>query len=198
MASLDRHLLPGERIVHQARPHWVMFLAPLLLALTGLVLGALLEYTAGDYWYVGAGIAALAVLLALGPFVRYATSEYAVTDKRVLARVGVFERRSVETLLTKVEAIEVEQDLAGRMLGYGNITITGTGGTQERLERIPGPLEFRRQVQGQIVEQEDRRGTARTLAGAAARVERDCPFCAEPILARARVCKHCGRDVEPV
>lgn len=30
------------------------------------------------------------------------------------------------------------------------------------------------------------------------RVERDCPHCAEPILARAKVCKHCHRDVEPV
>jgi len=30
------------------------------------------------------------------------------------------------------------------------------------------------------------------------REERDCPFCAEPILKKARVCKHCGRDVEPL
>jgi len=32
----------------------------------------------------------------------------------------------------------------------------------------------------------------------AGRVERECPHCAERILARARVCKHCGRDVVPV
>lgn len=199
MASLDRHLLPGERIVHRARPHWVMFLSALLLAAAGLVLGGLLEYAAGDYWYVGAGVAGLAILLAIGPVVRYATSEYAITDRRVLARAGVFERRSLETLLSKIEAIEVEQDLPGRLLGYGTITITGTGGTQEMLERIARPLEFRRQVQGQIVELEERRGTPapRAIAGGAARIERDCPFCAEPILARARVCKHCGRDVEP-
>jgi MoxR-like ATPase len=62
---------------------------------------------------------------------------------------------------------------------------------QERLERIAAPLEFRRRIQSQIVELEDRRGPG------TARVERECPFCAEPILTRARVCKHCGRDVEP-
>ena len=199
MASLDRHLLPGERIVHRARPHWVMFLSPVLLAAAGLVLGGLLEYAAGDYWYVGAAVAGLALLLAIAPVVRYATSEYAITDKRVLARVGVLERRSLETLLGKIEAIGVEQDLPGRLLGYGTITITGTGGTQETLERISRPLEFRRQVQGQIVDLEERRGAtaARPRADGAVRVERDCPFCAEPILARARVCKHCGRDVEP-
>ena len=31
-----------------------------------------------------------------------------------------------------------------------------------------------------------------------ARDERDCPFCAEPILKKAKVCKHCGREVQPV
>ena len=192
MASLDRHLLPGEQIVHRARPHWVMFLGSLLLAGTGLALAGVLQYFVGDYWYVGAGVAALAIVFALGPAVRYATSEYAVTDKRVLARVGVLERRSLETLLSKIEAIGVEQGLAGRLLGYGTLTITGTGGTQETLDRIPAPLEFRRRVQGQIVELEERRGL-----GVGARAERECPFCAEPILARAKVCKHCGRDVEP-
>jgi hypothetical protein len=35
-------------------------------------------------------------------------------------------------------------------------------------------------------------------AASSLRKERDCPFCAEPILERARVCKHCGRDVEPL
>ena len=199
MGSLDRHLLPGERVVHRARPHWVMFLSPLLLAAAGAVLGGLLQYAAGDYWYAGAGVSGLALLFALPAVLRYASSEYAVTDKRVLARMGILERRSLETLLSKIEAIGVEQDLTGRLLGFGTITITGTGGTQETLRRIPAPLEFRRQVQSQIVELEERRGPSavRTLIGSDSRIERDCPFCAEPILARARVCKHCGRDVEP-
>ena len=35
-------------------------------------------------------------------------------------------------------------------------------------------------------------------AAAPVREERDCPYCAEPILTKARVCKHCGRDVEPL
>lgn len=197
MASLDSQLLPGERIVHRARPHWVLFLGPLCLAIAGAALGAALEYFAGDYWYVGAAVVGLALVLALGPAIRYAGSEYAVTDKRVLARLGIIERHSLETLLSKIEAIGVEQGVAGRLLGYGTITITGTGGTRETLELIPAPLEFRRQVQGQIVELEERRGLVASPAAGGARVERDCPYCAEPILARARVCKHCGRDVEP-
>jgi len=35
-------------------------------------------------------------------------------------------------------------------------------------------------------------------AGTPPRQERECPYCAEPILVRAKVCKHCGKDVEPL
>ena len=87
----------------------------------------------------------------------------------------------------------------GRLLGYGTLTITGTGGTRESLSGIPRPLEFRRHVQSQIVDLDERRGRdpMGALPAGESRVERDCPWCAERILARARVCKHCGREVTP-
>jgi uncharacterized membrane protein YdbT with pleckstrin-like domain len=116
----------------------------------------------------------------------------------VVARLGLLQRRSLETLLSKLEAIEVEQDLTGRLLGYGTLVIIGTGGTRESIPRIPAPLEFRRQVQSQIVALDDRRSSAGAPASAATREERECPYCAERILVRARICRFCGRDVEPV
>jgi uncharacterized membrane protein YdbT with pleckstrin-like domain len=170
-----------------------MFAAPLALGLAGLVLAGVLQWAAGDYWYVGLGVTGLALMLAAPSILRYATSDFAVTDKRVLARIGILDRQSAETLLSKIEAIGVEQGLTGRLLGYGTLTITGTGGTRETIERVARPFEFRRQVQSQIVALEERR--AATVPGV--REERECPHCAEPILLRARVCKHCGRDVEP-
>lgn len=199
MPSLDRQLLAGERIVYRTRPHWILFGGPLLVALAGVILGAVLQVTMQDYWYAGAALVGVALLLAVPPAVRYLSSDFAVTDKRVLARMGLLHRQSLETLLSKIEGIGVDQDPWGRLLGYGTVTITGTGGTREALPGIPRPLEFRRHVQSQIVDLEERRGGE--LAGAIgrgsdkARVERDCPWCAERILARARVCKHCGRDV---
>ncbi|HET9039594.1 MAG TPA: PH domain-containing protein, partial [Gemmatimonadales bacterium] len=160
-------------------------------------LGITLQLTMQDYWYAGAALVGVALLLAAPPAVRYLSSDFAVTDKRVLARMGILHRQSLETLLSKIEGIGVEQDLWGRLLGFGTLTITGTGGTREALPGIPRPLEFRRQVQAQIVVQDERRSRDPALASADPRVERDCPWCAERILARARVCKHCGRDVEP-
>ena len=199
MSSIDDQLLAGERIVYRSRSHWILFGAPILAALAGIALGVTLQLTAHDYWYVGAALVGLALILALPPTVRYLSSDFAVTDKRVLARRGLVRRDSLETLLSKIEGIDVEQNLWGRILGYGTVTITGTGGTHESMPCIPRPLEFRRQVQGQIVALDERRGGEPTAAGTRpdARVERDCPWCAERILARARVCKHCGRAVEP-
>jgi membrane protein YdbS with pleckstrin-like domain len=205
MASLDDQLLDGERIVYRTRPHWILFGGPLLVALAGLILGATLQLTVHDFryryagWYAGAALLGVALLIAIPPTIRYLSSDFAVTDKRVLARMGILHRQSLETLMSKIEGIGVEQDLWGRVLGFGTITITGTGGTRESIAGIPRPLEFRRHVQSQIVDLDERRGRepAATLGSGAgeARVERDCPWCAERILARARVCKHCGREV---
>jgi uncharacterized membrane protein YdbT with pleckstrin-like domain len=206
MASLDDQLLAGERIVYRTRPHWILFGGPLLVALAGLIVGVTLQLTVHDYryrysgWYAGAALLGVALLIALPPTIRYLSSDFAVTDKRVLARMGILNRQSLETLLSKIEGIGVVQDLWGRVLGFGTITITGTGGTRESIAGIPRPLEFRRQVQAQIVAQDERRprDAGAGLVAGEPRVERDCPWCAEPILARARVCKHCGHDVEPV
>jgi uncharacterized membrane protein YdbT with pleckstrin-like domain len=202
MSYLDDHLLAGERIVYRARLHWSIFLASLAVIGLGIALAIILGVYAPDYWYAGAALAGVGLLLAIGPAIRYASSEFAVTDKRVVAKLGFVERESLETLLSKIEAIGVDQGILGRLLGFGAITITGTGGTEESFPRIAEPLEFRRQIQSQVVALDERRGVEpRVSAGAASgepRVERDCPYCAERILARARVCKHCGRDVTPV
>jgi uncharacterized membrane protein YdbT with pleckstrin-like domain len=200
MSYLDDHLLAGERIVYRARVHWSIFATAILVIALGIVLAIVLGVYQPAYWYAGAALAGIGLLLAIAPAIHYASSEFAVTDKRVVAKLGFIERESLETLLSKIEAIGVDQGIVGRMLGYGTITITGTGGTEESFPRIADPLEFRRQIQSQVVVLDERR--PQSTAGAAQpdepRVERDCPYCAERILARARVCKHCGRDVAPI
>ncbi len=203
MSYLDDHLLTGEQIVYRARLHWIIFGASIALVALGLVLAIVLQATQLDYWYLGIALVGIGLLMAIGPAIRYLTSEFAVTNKRVLSKIGFIERESDETLLSKVEAVAVDQGIIGRVLGFGTVTITGTGGTQEAFSTITEPLEFRRQIQSQVVALEERRSATgsspapRPPEPDAPRVERECPYCAERILARARVCKHCGRDVVP-
>lgn len=195
MGYVDDHLLPGERIVYRGYLHKLAYLGPILLAIVLIAAG---------YFSINTSTALAIALfvLALAPLVwawiNYTSSEFAVTNKRVIIKVGFIQRRTLETMLGKVEGIGVDQTLLGRLLGYGTLTVTGTGGTKEPFPRIASPLEFRRQVQAQVSAAEDDRVGVLPAAAAEPREERDCPFCAERILARAKVCKHCGREVEPL
>jgi uncharacterized membrane protein YdbT with pleckstrin-like domain len=204
MSYIDDQLLPGEQVKYEAHLHKIIYALPGLLAVV-MTLLALLTGLAADLPWLGVVLFVTGILPLVWTHITYTTSEFAVTDKRVIIKVGWIRRRTLETMLAKVEAIGVDQGIFGRMLGFGTITVTGTGGTREAFPNIGRPLEFRRQVQGQVSDADAAHRTAPAAAASAApsapqpaREERDCPYCAERILARARVCKHCGRDVEPL
>jgi uncharacterized membrane protein YdbT with pleckstrin-like domain len=99
----------------------------------------------------------------IGAFVRMATSEFAITNKRVIVKTGFLRRSTIELLLSKIESINVNQTFAGRLLNYGTIIITGTGTTHEPLYNIANPLDFRRQIQQQIVEDQNNQGATRRM-----------------------------------
>jgi len=120
-----------------------------------LLILAIAAFAAGAAGLPGATGAAFIFLLifALAEFaayMRYATSEFAITDRRVIIKVGWIGRRSLELLLSKIESIAVEQDLEGRLFDFGTIVVMGTGGTREPFQGIRSPIEFRNSVQTQI------------------------------------------------
>jgi uncharacterized membrane protein YdbT with pleckstrin-like domain len=146
MSYVEKNLLPNEHVTYQAKLHWIVFAMPVMV----LVVAIALPFV-GANWIVSAVIAAIGLILLLPPWIRSWSSEYAVTNKRVLIKVGLIRRHSLELLLQKVEGIGVDQTFTGRILGYGTITVSGTGGTREAFRLISDPLEFRRQVQAGIV-----------------------------------------------
>jgi len=84
-------------------------------------------------------------------YIRQRTSEFAVTDKRVIIKLGWLSRRTIEINMSRVESVQVDQDIFGRFLNYGTITVIGTGGTKEPFTLIDDPLAFRRAVQAEQV-----------------------------------------------
>src|SRR5689334_4461059 len=146
MGFIDGNLLQGEHIVFRTRLHWKLMIGPTLFAIaTSLPVAWMLVQ---DRWNNLVLIApALGLLVLLAAFIRRQSSDFAVTNKRVMMKIGVLSTRSVELLLSKIESITVNQSLAGRMLGYGEIVVTGSGGTEETFADIQAPLDFRRAVQ---------------------------------------------------
>jgi uncharacterized membrane protein YdbT with pleckstrin-like domain len=115
---VESNLLKDERIVYETTLHWITF-----LSFRGLL------------------------TLFIAPLIDRFCSEFAITNRRVVIKQGLISRRTFEMNLSKIESVNVDQSLVGRMLGYGTITLIGTGGTRETFADIAAPLEFRRQFQ---------------------------------------------------
>ncbi len=143
MSYIDQNLMAGEQVIYRGKLHWVLFVP----AASVFILGLLLLAVSGT---VGGIVIALAVIDLIIAYLNYTTSEFGVTNKRIMIKVGIIRRHSLETLLKKVESIKVDQPIIGRMLGYGTIVASGTGGTPEPFHKISNPLEFRKQVNEQI------------------------------------------------
>ena len=146
MSYIDGNLLAGERVVFRTRLHWKLLVGPVLFMLATLVPIAWLRATnAYNAWVLI--LPALGAIVLLAAILKRQSSDFAVTDKRVMMKTGIFHTRSIELLLSKVEAIAVNQTFGGRLFGYGDIVVTGSGGTTEAFGDIQSPLEFRRAMQ---------------------------------------------------
>lgn len=140
MGYIEQSILSGEEVLYRAKLHWIIFVWPaffLLIALFGFAFSA----------EAGMSFLLIAVLWGIVSFIRYSTSEFGVTNKRIIIKVGVISRRTLEMNLAKVESVNVSQNIFGRILGYGNITVIGSGGTREHFHRISRPLDFRKAFQ---------------------------------------------------
>ena len=103
-------------------------------------------YEAGLHWITFVSFRALFTLFIV-PLMDKLTSEFVITNKRIVIKQGLFSRRTLELNLSKIESVNVDQGIWGRMLDYGTITVIGTGGTRESFADIAAPLEFRKQFQ---------------------------------------------------
>jgi len=161
VSYVEKHLIEGETVVYQTRLHWIVLVWPFLLGLLLLLPGlALISQSAtrasgksgasGPLLVGGIILFVVALICIVRGILNRNATEMAVTNKRVVAKVGVAARRTVEMLLSRVESIGVEESMTGRILGYGTVMVRGTGGTPESFDKIAHPLEFRTRVQQQI------------------------------------------------
>ncbi len=158
MRYIETNLLDDEKLVYSVQPHWIIFSSGAWAIFFGLFISFFSPHILAIQIYGSWSLINIAslVLLVVGmywtiqSYIYYSTSEYGVTNKRVVIKVGWIQRKSLELLLDKVEGVLVNQSLIGRVLNYGEITIIGTGGTQDSFPFIPDPLLFRKKTQEQI------------------------------------------------
>ena len=86
----------------------------------------------------------LGLILLIMAYVRYKTTELAITTKRVIVKVGFIRRSTVEININKVESIQVDQEILGRMFNFGTLVIAGAGNPQAPIVGISSPMAFRK------------------------------------------------------
>lgn len=126
MASYVQNVLSrDETITYQAKIS-IWSLAPLILL--GLVTLMM---------WVG-------VLFFIAAYLKYISTELAITDKRVIAKFGFISRQTVEIKLSKVESMQIKQGILGRIFNYGSLVVAGAGTPYAPIPGISDPLTFRK------------------------------------------------------
>jgi uncharacterized membrane protein YdbT with pleckstrin-like domain len=150
MSYVNRILEPGETVTHVTRTHWRVYLPAILLLLLAIAAFAASAYVPADLAAVPQIAAAVLLLLAFiswfPAFLGRWTTELAVTNRRVIFKSGLFRRHTMEMNMSKVESVDVDQSVMGRILGFGTVTIRGTGGGIEPMRNIADPIAFRNHV----------------------------------------------------
>lgn len=154
MSYIDNNLLPNEQVVYRSHLHWIIFSRAALWFAVAIFFHYINFYVspilAPYYRFVILVPIAIGVIDILTSLIKYSTTEFGVTNKRVIMKMGFIRRYSSENFLQKIENIQVEQSIGGRIFNYGTVIIIGTGGTREAFYLVDDPLEFRKHVQIQV------------------------------------------------
>lgn len=127
MASyIDDALIKGEKLIYAGHVS-LWSLAPLIF-----------------FGLIGLSIFGLGLILWIMAFIRYKTTELAFTNKRVIAKFGFISRQTIELNISKVESIQVNQGVLGRIFNFGTLIISGAGNPQAPIPGISNPMAFRR------------------------------------------------------
>jgi uncharacterized membrane protein YdbT with pleckstrin-like domain len=148
---IDEILQPGEKVLYSTTVHWI-FYTPGILGWIVAVVGWIMERRASGsgvevFWLAISVVAGLiAIYWTFKAWFHRWTTETDVTSLRVVHKEGFVKRRTFEMNLDKVESVDVDQTILGRVLGYGDVTIRGVGEGVETITTIAHPLQFRNNI----------------------------------------------------
>ena len=160
MSYICKNLMEAEQVVYQSKVHWFIFVGPALwLTVGGLFWTISVAETSAETPEGAELMAVCASVMILFGALRFLqavltrlTTEFGVTNKRVIAKQGWIRRDTTELNHSKVESLAVDQSIAGRIFGFGTVTVQGTGGGKTPIQNIDDPMKLRRETM-QIIDQ---------------------------------------------
>ena len=145
---IDDILQPGEKVLYSTNAHWMFYLPAIAAWIVAIFLFFLSRQTSTEsivlLWLSASAVVAIVALYwTVRAWFHRWTTETDVTNMRVVHKTGFIQRRTFEMALDKIESVDVEQSILGRVLNYGNVTINGVGEGKETIRTIASPLAFR-------------------------------------------------------
>ena len=138
---VNRNLAVDEQVVYEAKVSWASQWLLILLGIGTIMMG-------------------IGIVFLLVAVVNVLTTELVITNKRVIAKFGLISRKTVELKNSKVESVQVDQSIMGRLLNFGSIVVSGAGGPQAPIPNISAPLQFRSKLNEMTEEREPQRAAA--------------------------------------
>jgi uncharacterized membrane protein YdbT with pleckstrin-like domain len=147
MSYVDKILEPGETVRYRTTVSWTVYVNGLFVGLAALAAADAGFKLAVQWFYLlSAALALIAFFVLTFAHLKRASTEIAVTDRRIIFKRGLIRRHTVEMNMQKVESVDVDQTLLGRLFNYGDVTVRGVGSSFERLDFIDAPLKLRSTV----------------------------------------------------
>ena len=145
---IDEILQPGEKVLYSTNAHWMFYLPAIAAWIAAIVFVVLSRMIVADIpvllCLTMAGLSALfALYKSFTAWFHRWTTETDVTNLRVVHKTGFIKRQTFEMSLDKVESVDVNQSILGRLLNYGDVSIFGVGEGNKTIDTIASPLEFR-------------------------------------------------------
>jgi len=148
---IDDIVQPGEKVLFSTNAHWIFYFPAIVAWIVSVALLVLSRMTVSEGVILlclsASAVVALAALYwTLKAWFHRWTTETDVTNLRVVHKEGFIKRRTFEMSLDKVESVDVNQSIPGRILNYGDVTILGVGEGKETITTIASPLAFRNYI----------------------------------------------------
>lgn len=141
----EQNKRPGETIILRAPLSPIILLIPAVLVVLGILLllaGMIVSlFALAGWWLLSLGIA-----LGIRPLFSLLTTEFVLTERRIMAKSGFFFRRFLDLPLNRVESTSIYQPILGRLLNYGEIIVRGMGGTEGHFHALANPVELRNEL----------------------------------------------------
>jgi len=140
MNYLESSLAPGETIVAHFHLHWT--------AKGRLILGIILIPLV------------IGIFITIYEWLRLRAIELGVTTHRVVRKTGIISRETDEIRLSAIETVDLSQSMWGRLLGFGDVRVTGRGESSMLLNRVADPVGVKRAIESAYSTNIERAGLA--------------------------------------